>query len=79
MQSSLGIWREVNMKRFHFMALKDFVWRKNTMLCVSPDAEVKQQDLSKGSKERGVQSDTGLGLCQSGRVSLRIAIQGRRG
>lgn len=66
------------MKRFHFMALIDFVWRKNTMLCVSPDAEVKQQDLSKGSKERGVQSDTDPGLCQSGRVSLRVAFQGRR-
>lgn len=36
------------MKRFHFMVLTDFVWRKNTMLCVSPDAEIKQRDLSKG-------------------------------
>lgn len=48
MQSSLGMWREVNMKRFHFMALIDFIWKKNTMLCISPDAEIKQQDLSKG-------------------------------
>ena len=29
------------------MAVTDFVWRENTGLCVSPEAEIKQWDLSK--------------------------------
>lgn len=67
------------MKRFHSVAVTDFVWRKNTMLCASLDIEAKWQDLGQGSKEKAVHLDTGSGPCPSGERLLRAEFQGRGG